>query len=165
MEPYIGELKIYAFDLIPKDWAACNGQLIDINANRPLFSIIGTQYGGNGMTNFALPDLRGRAPMHGKTVGQKFGANATTLIGDNLAPHVHGLNASTEAIDTSTAANSLLGKSVEQLQYASQKGFGVRMAEGSISGPFGAGVPVNNMQPYLGLSICIALKGIMPSKG
>ena len=80
MEPYIGELKIFAFDVIPKDWAACNGQLIDIGANRPLFSIIGTQYGGNGVTNFALPDLRGRAPMHGKTVGQKLGANATTLI-------------------------------------------------------------------------------------
>jgi microcystin-dependent protein len=158
MEPYIGELKIFAFEFIPRDWAACNGQLIEIKANQPLFSILGTQYGGNGVTNFALPDLRGRAPMHDKPVGQKLGSTATTLVGENLAPHVHGLYASTQDIDTSTATNAMLGKSIDGLQYASEKGFGVRMAEGAISGPFGANVPVNNIQPHLGLSVCIALK-------
>jgi microcystin-dependent protein len=163
MEPYIGELKIFAFGMIPKYWAACDGQLLAINTNQELFSVIGTQYGGNGMTTFALPDLRGRAAMHEKTVGQVGGSTGTTLKGNNLAPHVHTLMATTVAIDQSVPTNGVLGKATE-FMYATEHNVGVKMAEGTITGPTGGSEPISNMQPYLGLSVCIALKGIYPPK-
>src|SRR4051794_37579736 len=96
-EPFMGEIRIFSFQYAPKDWAQCNGQLLPINQNQALFSLLGTTFGGNGQTNFALPDLRGRTPMHagaGHTLGQSSGEENHTLTLSELPTHTHILNAS-----------------------------------------------------------------------
>ena len=165
MEPFIGELRIFGFGWSPMLWAACEGQLMQIVGNRELFSIIGTTYGGNGVTTFALPDLRGRVPMHGKDIGTRMGALTTTLKPENLAPHVHNLLASPVEAKLSLATDNMLGSGGPASLYASKFGLGITMAAGSVSGPEEGNLPIDNMQPYLGMQICIAIKGIFPSRG
>src|SRR6266850_7980635 len=109
--PFLGEIKIISWNFSPKGWAFCNGQLLPINQNQALFSLLGTTFGGNGQTNFALPDLRGRTPIHvgaGHTLGEKGGEQAHTLSIAELPQHVHSANATTATATTNTPATNLL---------------------------------------------------------
>jgi microcystin-dependent protein len=162
-EPFLGELRIVSFNFAPKGWALCNGQLLPINQNQALFSILGTTFGGNGQTTFALPNLQGRAPVHrgaDVTLGQSGGEEAHTLTIAELAPHGH-VRASNNQATTGTSTSNVL---------AVKKRFGLNVFASPPAaillkdqGPFGGTQPHPNMQPYLGLTVVIALVGIFPS--
>lgn len=164
-EPFLSEIRIMSFDFAPKGWALANGQLLAINQNQALFSLLGTTFGGDGRVNFALPDLRARAPIHvggGFTLGQSGGEAAHTLSISELPTHMHPANATSAAPTTNTPTSSLmLSKSSPQYLY-SNAGSLVAMAPNSI-GNAGGSQPHENMQPYLTLSFCVALQGFFPS--
>jgi microcystin-dependent protein len=186
IEPYISELALFPFNFAPKGWALCQGQLLPINQNQALFALIGTTYGGNGQTTFALPDLRGRVPLgfgQGPATsyfpGERAGAEAVTLSASNLPPHVHAIDANelTGTVSCSTAAANQRTPSggvpaVEAVgvtaMYSSEAPDS-NMRAGSVSvattsGASGGGQPHSNMQPYLVLNYCIALVGVFPSR-
>jgi microcystin-dependent protein len=162
-EPFLSEIRLMSFTFAPKGWALCNGQLLPINQNQALFSLLGTTFGGDGRVNFALPDLRGRVPLHvgsGHTLGERAGEQAHTLSIGELPTHTHGVNASTLASGgTDNPAGNYLG-SASNL-YHTPAGL-TPMNAGTI-GPTGGSQPHLNMQPFLTLSFCIALQGIFPS--
>ena len=161
--PYLGEIKIISWNYAPKGWAFCNGQLLPINQNQALFSILGTTYGGDGRTTFALPDLRGRAPVHmgnGLTEGQTVGEETHTLIISETPAHNHLVSASSAAPDQGSPGNN---------EWASQASGYSTGAPNTTLGPsavtnVGGSQPHNNMQPYLVLNFVIALTGIFPSR-
>jgi microcystin-dependent protein len=164
-EPFLSEIRIMSFVFPPKGWALSNGQLLPINQNQALFSLLGTTYGGDGRVNFALPDLRSRVPIHmgsGHTLGEKAGSEAVTVNIQQLATHTHTLNGTTNAAVNTPSANSVLGKSAPQPVYAGPSNL-VAMDPRSISN-VGGSQPHTNLQPFLTLSFCIALQGIFPSQ-
>jgi microcystin-dependent protein len=154
-----------SFVFAPKGWALCNGQLMPINQNQALFSLLGTTFGGDGRVNFALPDLRGRTPIHvgsGHTLGQRGGEQAHTLSIAELPEHVHVANAVAAPATTNTPTSSLLlAESTVQSLYASASNLQA-MSPASVSNVGGSQAHLN-MQPFLVLSFCIALQGIFPS--
>jgi microcystin-dependent protein len=154
-----------SFVFAPKGWALCNGQLLPINQNQGLFSLLGTTFGGDGRVNFALPDLRGRTPIHvgsGHTLGERGGEQAHTLSIAELPQHVHVLNATTGLSSTSTAGSGvMLSQSSGANLYAAATNL-IAMSPGAIA-PVGGSQAHLNMQPFLTLSFCIALQGIFPS--
>jgi microcystin-dependent protein len=162
--PYMSEIRLMSFNFPPKGWALCNGQLLPINQNQALFSLLGTTYGGNGQTNFALPDLRGKVPLHmgnGLTLGQAGGQEAHTLTIGELPQHLHFVNVSTNAsggVDNPT--NNFLG-SASDLYHSPT---GLTSMNPATIGSTGGSQPHPNMQPYLTLSFCIALQGVFPSQ-
>lgn len=162
-EPFLSELRIMSFAFAPKGWAHCDGQLLPINQNQALFSLLGTTFGGDGRVNFALPDLRGRLPIHvgsGHTLGERGGEQAHTLTTAELPAHTHVANASANPAVTNAPSNTaVLG--VVNNTYGPPQNL-VAMAAGEITSA-GASQPHLNMQPYLTLSFCIALQGIFPS--
>ena len=164
--PFMGEIRIMSFNFAPQGWALCNGQLLPINQNQALFSLLGTTYGGNGQTNFALPDLRARAPIHvgsGHTLGEQGGQTSHTVTIAELPTHVHLLNASTTAASTNVPdTNTVLSASNPQNIYAQPTNV-IAMAPEAI-GNVGGSQPHNNMQPFLALNYAIALQGIFPSQ-
>src|SRR3712207_6820879 len=110
-EPFLAEIRIFSFNFPPKGWAFCNGQFLPINQNQALFALLGTTYGGNGQTNFALPNLQGQVPIHfgnGHTLGERAGSSAVTLTQTQMPAHTHALNATTSDGNTTAAGNSLL---------------------------------------------------------
>lgn len=169
-EPFLSEIRIFSFNFAPKGWATCNGQLLPINQNQALFSLLGTTYGGNGQTNFALPNLQGKAPNHfgnSNTLGETGGEMAHTVSISELPQHPHGLNnnlavvgAATNATQGAPAGNfwANTGKShwATSAPNAAMNGTAVTNVGGSQAH--------NNMQPYLVLNFCIALQGIFPSQ-
>jgi|SRR5215216_3719109 len=159
-EPFLGELKLMGFNFAPKAWAQCNGQLLPINQNQALFSLLGTMYGGNGQTTFALPDLRGRVPLHrGRlTQGQKSGEEAHTLNLSEMPTHNHSVSASSQNGDQ--AGPKILGGASNAYATASNL---ISIAQGTVSNT-GGSQPHENRQPYLVLNWCIALQGIFPSR-
>lgn len=162
--PFLAEIKIVSFSFAPKGWALCNGQLLPINQNQAMFSIIGTTYGGNGQTNFALPDLRGRAPIHlggGFTEGQAAGEEVHTVIMGEMPAHNHFVNASSTQGDKNTVQGNLLAQEVGK-PYGGVASL-TTLAPTTVSN-IGGSQPHNNMQPYLVLNFCIALQGIFPSR-
>ena len=165
-EPFLSEIRLMSFVFAPKGWALCNGQLLPINQNQGLFSLLGTTYGGDGRVNFALPDLRGRVPIHtgdGHTLGERGGEQAHTLSIAELPLHVHAENATTAVASTNTPTNALmLAQSTAANLYASATNL-VAMDAGSITNTGGSQAHLN-MQPFLTLSFCIALQGIFPSQ-
>jgi microcystin-dependent protein len=165
-EPFLSELRLFSFNFAPKGWALCNGQFLPINQNQALFSLLGTTYGGNGQTTFALPDLRGRVPIHvgsGFTLGQNGGQQAHTLTISELPQHMHFLQATTAAANNATPAGTmLLGATAPNDFYTGVAGL-TALAAGTVSN-VGGSQPHMNMQPYLTLSWCIALQGIFPSQ-
>jgi microcystin-dependent protein len=165
-EPFLSEIRIMSFNFAPKGWAMCNGQLLPINQNQALFSLLGTNYGGNGQTNFALPDLRGNAPIHtgqGFTLGQKGGEQAHTLTISEMTQHVHVANASQTVGTTQSPAPSLmLATSTPQSMYGPATNFN-SMAPATVTNTGGSQAHLN-MQPFLTLTFCIALQGIFPSQ-
>jgi microcystin-dependent protein len=161
-EPFLSEIRIMSFDFPPKGWALCNGQLLPINQNQPLFSLLGTTYGGNGQTNFALPDLRGRVPIHvgaGHPLGERAGEQAHTLGIAELPTHTHPMRASSTNADVTTPVNDVLAQSSQLYAPAAQ----LIALDPSTNGSAGGSQAHLNMQPFLGLTFCIALQGIFPS--
>lgn len=163
-EPFLSEVRIMSFVFAPKGWALCNGQLLPINQNQGLFSLLGTTFGGDGRVNFALPDLRGRTPIHvgsGHTLGERGGEPAHTLSISELPEHVHVLNGTSNAAVNTPANTTVLAKSSPQSLYGAAANL-VAMDAGSIANVGGSQAHLN-MQPFLTLSFCIALQGIFPS--
>ncbi len=163
-EPFLSEIRIMSFSFAPKGWALCNGQFLPINQNQALFALLGTTFGGNGQTTFALPDLRGQVPIHsgaGFTLGTKGGQQAHTITISEMPTHVHFENASNNAQGGNNApGNRFLGSgnnmyhSVQNLQ---------TFNPATVSNTGGSQAHLN-MQPFLTLSFCIALQGIFPSQ-
>ena len=167
-EPFLGEVKVVSFNFAPKGWAMCNGQLLPINQNQALFSILGTTYGGDGRVNFALPNLTGSVPIHvgnGNVLGQKGGEQAHTLILSEMPTHVHLEPAINSPGDTSTAQNSPLGKNLAVTANATYAaGASLTPINAAAVLNVGGSQPHENMQPYLVLTFIIALQGIFPSQ-
>jgi microcystin-dependent protein len=164
-EPFLSEIRIMSFNFPPKGWALCNGQLLPINQNQALFSLLGTTYGGNGQTNFALPDLRGRLPIHegqGHTLGEAAGEVAHTLSISEMPQHLHLLNAANVPATTQVPSGSLiLAQSTASQLYNNPTNL-TAMAPAAVSN-VGGSQPHENRMPFLTLSFCIALQGIFPS--
>ena len=163
-EPFLSEIRLFSFGFPPKGWALCNGQLLPINQNQALFSLLGTTYGGDGRVNFALPNLQGRVPVHtgsGHTLGERGGEQSHTLSISELPAHTHTAQAAASGGTQSVPANNLM---------LSQRAAEIYRAPSSLA-PMVGGTCVNtggsqahqNMQPFLTLNFCIALQGIFPS--
>jgi microcystin-dependent protein len=174
--PYLSEIKLFAFSFAPRGWALCNGQLLPINQNQALFSLLGTNYGGNGQTTFGLPDLRGRVPLHfgdSFNIGQAGGATAVTLSMGQLPTHTHFPSAKNVVGNANLpSGNVVLAQAVAVQQnggttavnmYSNDSSFGKTLNPGAIS-TVGGSQAHNNMMPSLVLNFCIALQGIFPSR-
>ena len=161
-EPFLSEIRIMSFAFAPRGWALCNGQLLPINQNQALFSLLGTTFGGDGRVNFALPDLRGRVPIHvgsGHTLGERGGEQAHTLSIAEIPTHTHVLNGSPSNATVPVAVGNVLA--------AANNAYGppnslVALNASSVANVGGSQAHLN-MQPFLTLSFCIALQGIFPS--
>jgi len=170
-EPFLGEIRIFAFINAPQGWAMCNGQLLPINQNQALFALLGTTFGGNGQTNFALPNFRGRVPDHvgnGHTLGEAGGSSAVTLSISALTTHQHLLSSNMAVVDPNT--NATIGDPTGnywandgKAHYSTSLPGDAVMSPAAV-GSVGGSQPHNNMQPYLVLNFCIALIGIFPSQ-
>ena len=161
--PFLAEIRIFPFNFAPKGWAFCNGQLLPINQNQALFSLLGTTYGGDGRVTFGLPDLQVRAPMHtgnGHVLGERGGEQAHTLSITELPTHTHTWGATNTAANAPNPTSNLLGAAAEYNASATNL---VAMYPGTLS-TVGGSQPHANMQPYLTLNFCIALQGIFPSQ-
>jgi microcystin-dependent protein len=162
-EPFLSEIRLMSFVFAPKGWALCNGQLLPINQNQPLFSLLGTTFGGDGRVNFALPDLRGRVPIHvgsGHTLGERGGEQAHTLSIAELPTHTHVASATSIAGDTPVPTGNLLADSPVQL-YTPPAAL-TSLVPSDVTNVGGSQAHLN-MQPFLVLNFCIALQGIFPS--
>jgi microcystin-dependent protein len=164
-EPFLSEIKIMSFGFPPKGWALCNGQLMPINQNQALFSLLGTTYGGDGRVNFGLPDLQGKTPMHmgqSHVLGERGGEQNHTLTISELPTHVHVVNAAQQSNTTdSFPTGHILGAPLGQLYTA--PGNYTSLLPSTVANT-GGSQPHPNMQPFLTLSFCIALQGIFPSQ-
>jgi microcystin-dependent protein len=167
-EPFLSEIRVMSFVFAPKGWALCNGQLLPINQNQALFSLLGTTFGGDGRVNFALPDLRGRTPIHvgsGHTLGERGGEQAHTLSIAELPEHIHVLRASNAVGNSVNPRPAGAGNVLAQEPgnaYTSAASNLTALASGSIANTGGSQAHLN-MQPFLTLNFCIALQGIFPS--
>lgn len=165
-EPFLSEIRIASFGFVPQGWAQCNGQLLPINQNQALFSLLGTTYGGNGETNFALPDLRARTPIHtgsGHTLGERAGEQAHTLSIAELPQHTHvasGVGASASATDPTNAFLAVAPAAVGSI-YGPPASLAAAHS-GAVLNAGGSQAHLN-MQPFLTLNFMIALQGIFPS--
>lgn len=163
-EPFLGEIRLMSFNFAPQGWALCNGQLLPINQNQALFSLLGTTYGGNGQITFGLPDLRSRVPLHmgaGHTLGERQGVEAVTLTIAQLPGHNHGLRGSSAGTGgVSTPNGNYLGGGNNV--YGTQ-GTLTSLSAATLTNA-GGSQPHTNLQPYLTISFCIALQGIFPSQ-
>src|SRR4030095_13467135 len=175
MDPFVAEIRIFPFNFAPKGWAFCDGQLLPLSQNTALFSLLGTTYGGDGKSTFALPDFEGSAPMHPGQgpglslydLGQMGGVESVTLLQSEMPAHAHGVGMAKNAQgDSITPANSVWATA------AAGRGAAALYAPPAPSGtvnpnsllPSGGNLPHNNMQPYLTLNFCIALQGLFPQR-
>jgi microcystin-dependent protein len=168
-EPFLSETRLFSFVFAPKGWALCNGQFLPINQNQALFSLLGTTYGGNGQTTFALPDLRGKVPIHagnGHTLGETGGAQSHTLSVQEMPTHSHAVIASNKRANLVSPAIATFGQTVSPMYSDASPGGTYETV--SVVGPtlsnIGGSQAHLNMQPFLTLSFCIALQGIFPSQ-
>ena len=163
----MSEIRIMSFNFAPKGWAQCNGQSLPINQNQALFALLGTTYGGNGQTTFALPDLRGEVPIHMggnfPTLGETGGQPSHTLTVSELPQHIHLVNATSVTATANTGSASLmLAQSTPQNLYSAPSN--LQAMNPATIGNAGSSQPHDNMQPYLTLNFCIALQGVFPSR-
>ncbi|MGY4317767.1 phage tail protein [Bradyrhizobium quebecense] len=161
--PFLSEIRMMSFNFPPKGWAFCNGQLLPINQNQALFSLLGTIYGGNGQTTFALPNLQGKVPLHagsGFTIGQTGGETSHTLSIAEMPQHPHTFQGTTNGADNAAVTNNLMATSANLYTAPAN----LTTLDPSTVGNAGGSQPHENMQPYLTLSFCIALQGIFPSR-
>lgn len=162
-EPFLSEIKIVSFNFPPKGWALCNGQFLPINQNQALFALLGTTYGGNGQTTFALPNLRGSVPIHmgnGHTLGEKAGSTSVTVNIQQLPTHMHALMATNANGASANPTSAFLGAVNSAYGPATSL---TTLNSGSVTS-VGGSQPHNNMMPYLVLNFIIALQGIFPSQ-
>ena len=172
-DPFVAEIRIFPFNFAPKGWAWCDGQLLPLSQNTALFSLLGTTYGGNGKSNFALPDLQGRAPMHPgqgpglslHDLGETGGSETVTLLESEIPSHSHALMAVNDVgEDRIPGPTEALARSTGGLLYGPAAGAPlVAMAPESLA-PVGGAQPHNNMMPYLTFYFCIALQGVFPPR-
>ena len=171
-DPFVAEIRIFPFNFPPKGWAWCDGQLLPLSQNTALFSLLGTTYGGNGKSNFALPDLQGRAPMHPgqgpglslHDLGESGGSETVTLLESEIPFHSHGLRGYNDVgEDRIPGPSEALARSTGGLLYAPIGGPTAAMAFESLV-PAGGDQPHNNLQPYLTFYFCIALQGVFPPR-
>lgn len=170
--PFVGEIRLFAGNFAPSGWMLCDGSVLSIAENETLFVLIGTTYGGDGESTFALPDLRGRVPMHQGTgpglstrqIGQTGGVETVTLTPSQIPSHTHVMQATrTAASSSSGVAGSLTGAASTTAFYGSTPGGGALAGQALL--PAGSGMPHNNMAPFVGVNFIIALFGIFPSQG
>ena len=164
-EPFLSEIRIFSFVFPPKGWAACNGQLLPINQNQALFSLLGTTYGGDGRVNFALPNLRGRLPMkegNGHTLGEAAGASSVTITEQTMPTHMHFAQASNSAANATVPSSSTVFAQGAFEIYRAPSSLGAMGA--TMMGSVGGSQPHTNQMPFLVLNFCIALQGIFPSQ-
>ena len=178
-EPFLSEIRLMSFVFAPRGWALCDGQLLPINQNQALFSLLGTQFGGNGTTNFALPDLRSRTPIGYASsvdpswqppsvqIGQASGVENVTLLSTNMPAHTHAMNASTTAGDNRNPSTRVFATSTNTSAavslYANASGPVVPLNPQTLA-PAGGNQPHPNLQPYSTINFCICLSGIFPSR-
>jgi microcystin-dependent protein len=172
-DPFVAEIRMFPFNFAPTGWAFCDGQLMPISQNTALFALLGTTYGGDGKSTFALPDLQGSAAMHPgqgqglslRDLGEMSGVETITLLVSEIPVHTHTLMA--DALDpadlTTPAANRVLAQSTAVFAYQPSNANIAPMAFQALP-PAGGSLPHNNMQPYLTLNFCIALQGIFPQR-
>jgi microcystin-dependent protein len=171
-DPFVAEIRIFGFNFAPTGWAQCNGQILPISQNTALFSLLGTTYGGDGKSTFALPDMQGNAPMHPgqgpglslHDLGEMSGSETVTLLESEMPAHSHAMRA--HDIDlgelNTPAPNRCLAKSSNSTIYTGAANL-VNMSFQALT-PAGGSLPHNNMMPYLTLNFCIALQGVFPSR-
>jgi microcystin-dependent protein len=171
-DPFVAEIRIFPFNFAPKGWAFCDGQLLPLSQNTALFSLLGTTYGGDGKSTFALPDLQGNAPMHPgqgqglslRDLGETGGAESITLLVSEIPLHPHTMQAfATPADLKEPQAGAVLTRNQNGAIFNTTISNLVTMAPQALT-PAGGGLPHNNMQPYLTLSFCIALQGVFPPR-
>ena len=172
-DPFVAEIRIFPFNFAPKGWAWCDGQLLPLSQNTALFALLGTTYGGDGKSNFALPDLQGRAPMHPgqgpglslHDLGETGGSETVTLLESEIPAHAHGMRSATEVIDadTNVPGGNSLGKSTQGNVYHALSDVVQMNFEALV--PAGGDLPHNNLQPYLTFYFNIALQGVFPPRG
>jgi microcystin-dependent protein len=171
-DPFIAEIRIFPFNFAPKGWAWCDGQLLPLSQNTALFSLLGTTYGGNGKSNFALPDLMGRGPMHPgqgpglslHDLGEQGGSETVTLLESEIPAHSHAILAQTAPGDVATAGSNAFARTIGATPYAPVAGSTlVAMSETALT-PAGGDQPHNNLMPYLTFYFCIALQGVYPPR-
>jgi microcystin-dependent protein len=166
-EPYLGEIRLLSFNFAPRNWAQANGQILPIQQNQALFSLCGTTYGGNGTTTFALPDLRGRAPMHAAPSfpqGQTAGEQTHTLQLTEIPLHTHIISTSSKTADLTSPGSNMQFATYAANQYFSEGASNLAPMNANNVGSAGGSQPHPNMQPYLALNFCIALSGVFPSR-
>jgi microcystin-dependent protein len=177
MEPFVGQITLFPFFFAPRGWALCEGQLLPISQNAALFSLLGTYYGGNGVSTFALPDLRGRVPigqgqgpgLSDYSIGSQQGVETVTLLASQSPPHSHPFPAVAAQATTNAPSRALpaeahgSGRGAFPVNIYAALQTAVPLASGQVA-PAGGGQPHNNVQPYLTLNWCIALQGIYPSR-
>lgn len=169
-DPFVAEIRIFPFNFAPKGWAWCDGQILPLSQNTALFSLLGTTYGGDGKSNFALPDLQGRAPMHPgqgpglslHDLGETGGSETVSLLESEIPSHSHALRASNALGDTPIPAGNTLARYANAYQQTSNSNL-VAMAPQALT-PAGGDQPHNNMMPYLTFYFCIALQGVFPPR-
>jgi microcystin-dependent protein len=172
VDPFVAEIRIFPFNFAPKGWAWCNGQLLPLSQNTALFSLLGTTYGGDGKSNFALPNLQGSAAMHPgqgpglslHDLGETGGSDTVTLLESEIAAHTHTLRAATDPADLQVPnQNRSLTRSQPGFAYTTGSANSALAAQGV--GPSGGSQPHNNMQPYVTFYFNIALQGVFPPRG
>ena len=169
-DPFVAEIRIFGFNFAPKGWAFCDGQLLPISQNTALFSLLGTTYGGDGRSTFALPDLQGSVPVHPGQgpglslydLGQSGGSQAVTLLQSEVPPHTHAFNASASEAGSTSPGDELFAVGAGVAEYAPPGAPAILAAQ--MVAPFGGSQPHNNIQPSLTLSFCIALQGYFPAR-
>lgn len=173
MDPFVAEIRIFPFNFAPKGWATCDGQTLPISQNTALFSLLGTTYGGDGKSNFALPNVQGNAPMHPgqgsglslHDLGETGGSETVSLLESEIPNHNHGVGAQTVALSAvATPANATLSRPASGNLYYNNAGATLVPMNTNALTPAGGDQPHNNMQPYLTLNFCIALQGVFPPR-
>jgi microcystin-dependent protein len=167
-DPFVAEIRVFPFNFAPRGWAWCDGQLLPLSQNTALFSLLGTTYGGNGRSNFALPDLQGRVPMHPgqgpglslHDLGETGGSETVSLLESEIPAHSHGARGTDERGDLTSPVGNWLATGTNMYLAAVD----TQMAPEALA-PAGGDQPHNNLQPYLTFYFCIALQGVFPPRG
>jgi microcystin-dependent protein len=170
VDPFVAEIRIFPFNFAPKGWAFCDGQILPLSQNTALFSLLGTTYGGDGKSNFALPNMQGNAPMHPgqgpglslHDLGETGGTETVSLLESEMPSHSHALLGQNAVGDTPVANGHVLARATGA--YQTNVGTNVVAMAPAALPPAGGDQPHNNMQPYLTLNFCIALQGVYPPR-
>jgi microcystin-dependent protein len=174
-DPFVAEIRMFGFAFAPRGWAQCNGQLLPISQNTALFSLLGTTYGGDGKSTFALPDMQGNAAMQPgqgqglslRDLGEMSGSQTVTLLQSEIPFHTHNMMAFTQVpgdlFGPTAASNTVLARSNNGAVYNTNTSGAVQLAPQALA-PAGGSLPHNNMQPYLTVNFCIAMQGVFPAR-